>query len=115
MYLTRDVPPEDYVPLGGDGVKGVRRHRMLHPENSTRGFALRAYIIEPGGHTSMDTHQHEHGVYVLRGRVTVVVQGERIELGPGDVIHIAGGESHQFMNEGDTPVKFLCVRDFVNV
>jgi quercetin dioxygenase-like cupin family protein len=112
MYLTSDVDSEDYEVYDHPSMKGVRRRRFLNPENSAKNFALRAYIIEPDGHTSHDIHPHEHGVYVLSGEVTVRVNEKEILLHSGDVLHIKGNEPHQFFNRSDQLVKFLCVRDF---
>jgi quercetin dioxygenase-like cupin family protein len=114
MYLTSDVNAEDYEIYDHPGMKGVRRKRFLNPDNSAINFALRAYIIEPDGHTSFDIHPHEHGVYVLSGDVAVKVNEQEILLHPGDVLHIKGNEPHQFFNYSAEPVKFLCVRDFTS-
>lgn len=114
MYLTKDTNPEEYAIYEHPGMKGVRRKRFLNPDNSSTNFALRAYIIEPGGHTSHDMHPHEHGVYMLSGEATVTVEDKELLLQPGDVLHISGNESHQFFNRGSEPVKFLCVRDFTS-
>lgn len=112
MFLTKDVSDEEYEVYDHPGMKGVKRRRFLNPENSSKNFALRGYIIEPDGHTSFDIHPHEHGVYMLNGIVTVKVGEEEIHLKPGDILHILGNEPHQFFNHGSTPVKFLCIRDF---
>jgi quercetin dioxygenase-like cupin family protein len=114
MFLTKDASPEEYAIYNYPGVKGVRRKRLLNPDNSSKRFALRAYIIEPGGHTSFDIHSHEHGVYILRGEVSVKVDDQELILRSGDVLHISGNEPHQFTNRGAALVKFLCVRDFTS-
>jgi quercetin dioxygenase-like cupin family protein len=114
MYLTSDVEPEEYEFYDHPDMKGVRRRRFLNPENSATNFALRAYIIEPDGHTSFDIHPHEHGVYVLDGTVAVKIDDQEILLNPGDVLHIKGNEPHQFFNRSNELVKFLCVRDFIS-
>ena len=44
---------------------------------------MRYFAAQPGGHTSLDQHAHDHGVYVLHGRA-------RLRL-------------------GDEPFGFLCV------
>ena len=112
MYLTKDANPADYEIYESPGMKGVRRMQFLNPENSSKNFALRGYIIEPNGHTSYDIHPHEHGVYIMSGEVLVRVGEEELLLHEGDIIHIQGNEIHQFFNHGSELVKFLCVRDF---
>jgi quercetin dioxygenase-like cupin family protein len=112
MYLTKDVPPEDYEGYSKEGSKGVLRKDLLSPDNSATSFALRAFILESGGHSSPDIHAHEHGVYVLSGILQVKVGEELVELNPGDVIHIEANEPHQFFNPWPQAAKFLCVRNF---
>ena len=114
MFLTNDVSYQEYEIYEHPGMKGVKRRRLLNPENSSKNFALRAYIIEPGGHTSYDIHPHEHGVYMMEGIVTVKVSNQEVQLRPGDVLHILGNEPHQFFNHESEPAKFLCVRDFTS-
>ena len=114
MYLTNDVSYDEYEVYEHPGTKGVKRRRLLNPENSSKTFAVRAYIIEPGGHTSYDIHPHEHGVYMMTGTVAVYVEGQEISLHPGDVLHIGSKEAHQFFNRGSDLVKFLCVRNFIS-
>jgi len=114
MFLTKDISDEEYEVYDHSGMQGVKRKKLLNPENSSKNFALRAYIIEPGGHTSYDIHPHEHGVYMMKGIATVKVGNQEVQLEPGDVLHIIGNEPHQFFNHGVEPVKFLCVRDFTS-
>lgn len=114
MYLTKDVDPELYEDWDYPGVSGVKRKHLLNPENSAQNFALRAYIVEPGGHTAFDVHEHEHGVYILSGKLSVIIGDNELPLQPNDVIHIAAKEPHQFINRESEAAKFLCIRDFPN-
>ncbi len=112
MHLTKDVPPEDYEIYSKEGAKGFRRRKLLGPDDSITSFALRAFILDSGGNSSPDVHSHEHGVYVMSGVLQVKVGDQLLELSPGDVIHIAANEPHQFLNPRPQPAKFLCVRNF---
>ena len=112
MFLTRDGSIEEYEEYNQQGVKAVYRKRLLNQENSSKRFALRSYVIKPGGHTSLDTHVHEHGVYIMKGSVRVIVNNAELNLKAGDVIHIGSNETHQFRNDGSENVKFLCIRDY---
>jgi quercetin dioxygenase-like cupin family protein len=112
IYLTKDGSFEDYKQYISNGAKGVFRRRLLNRDNSSKQFALRAYIIKPGGYTPLDTHEHEHGVYIMNGTVKLTVNNSEIDLKAGDVIHIASNEPHQFRNESSEIVKFLCIRDY---
>jgi quercetin dioxygenase-like cupin family protein len=70
------------------------------------------YVIKPGGYTSLDIHEHEHGVFLMNGNVKVLVNDTELTLVVGDVLHIGSNEPHQFRNDSDEIVKFLCVRDY---
>ena len=55
---------------------------------------------------------HRHGTlhdmfYVLEGTLTVDVDGERRELGPGSFACVPPGVAHTFSNASDRPVRFL--------
>jgi quercetin dioxygenase-like cupin family protein len=112
MYLTSDSTLDEYEEHNQKGSKRVYQREFLNQGNSSKRFALRTYIIKPGGHTSLDTHVHEHGVYIMNGSVRVIVNDTELNLEQGDVIHIESNEIHQFRNDGSENVKFLCVRDY---
>lgn len=100
------VPTESYE---GDGtVAGTRRVLIGHREGASN-FSLRYFEIPPGGQSSFDQHDHDHGVYVLRGQARILMGSETVNVGPGDVFYIPPNESHQFRNTGDGPLGFLCV------
>jgi quercetin dioxygenase-like cupin family protein len=78
---------------------------------STR-FHVRYFEIAPGGFTSLERHQHEHVVVVLRGRGHVQLGGQVHVVGYGDTVYVAPQESHQFRNaSADEPFGFLCIVD----
>lgn len=112
MYLTKDSDLSDYEQVIDHGVVGVWKNRLLNAENGSSHFAMRTYQMESGGHTSLDRHKHDHGVYVLEGTPTAVVEGDSILLTPGDVLHVAGDEQHQFFNKADDLAKFICVKNY---
>jgi quercetin dioxygenase-like cupin family protein len=57
-------------------------------------------------------HSHdafEETVYGLTGRTTYTVDGETIELGPGDSTCIKRGVIHGFANHGEADASFLAI------
>ncbi len=50
--------------------------------------------------------EHEEGK-VKRGRLTAVVDGQRIEAGPGETATLPLGSAHRWWNEGDEPLEFV--------
>ena len=62
------------------------------------GFSMGMYLLPAG---SQDA-QHPHGadeVYTIQhGRAQLEVEGETIDVGPGDVISVDRGRDHHFLN-----------------
>jgi quercetin dioxygenase-like cupin family protein len=57
-------------------------------------------------------HSHdafEETVYGLEGVATFTLDGETVEIGPGDAVCIPRGTVHAFENRGDVDVKFLAM------
>jgi quercetin dioxygenase-like cupin family protein len=72
-------------------------------------FAMRRFIMEPGGGMPMHTNQVEHEQYVLRGEGRVVIGGETLEVTRDDVVYIPAGVPHSYDSIGDEPFEFICV------
>jgi len=74
-------------------------------------FAMRRFIIAPGGHTPLHGHDWEHEVLMLKGRGTLVYGEGREEhpLKKGNVAYVPPNELHQFRNAGRGDFEFLCL------
>ena len=72
-------------------------------------FALRRFIMEPGGGMPPHTNTVEHEQYVLRGRARIGIGGDVHDVRPGDVVFIPAGTPHWYAAEGEEPFEFLCV------
>jgi len=90
-------------------VRGVTVRWLIGPTEGARSFALRYFEIAPGKCTSLDRHEHDHGVLVLRGHGEVLLGEEVLELSFGDAVYVSPNEVHQFRCTGDAPLGFLCV------
>ena len=91
------------------GAVGATRQVLIGPDENSPHFHMRYFAVQPGGHTSLDQHAHEHGVYVLHGRARLCLGDNGYEISTGDVVYIPGNETHQFFTLGDKPFGFLCV------
>ena len=101
-----NVEAEAY-PRGG-AVGGSMRG-VIGPEDGAQNFAMRYFEITPGGQSSFDRHEHDHGVFILKGKARVLMGWEVHEVGPGDVVYIEPNEQHQFESIGEETLGFLCV------
>lgn len=99
------VPVREY----GEEFLGVTRQVIIGPDDVSNNFHLRYFRLEPGSHSHLESHAHEHGVIILHGRARVQLGGEFFEVKPYDAIFISGNDLHQFTPLGDEPLGFLCV------
>ena len=77
-------------------VEGRDTHGDIHLKALMSGDEMTLLEIRylPGAGTPMHVHQHESLVYVMSGRVAMVVGREHYELGPGDACHHPQGVPH---------------------
>lgn len=94
-----------------EGASGVRVKYLLHSGVGAERVQLRLFTLDVGGYTPLETHSHEHEVFILEGRALVRGGGEEVVVKPGDVIFIPSCEQHQFTNIGDEPLVFLCTKE----
>ena len=67
-------------------------------------------VMEKGCSIGMHPHEGESEVYyILEGEATVTDAAGTRKLQPGDAEICFDGESHTVINEGDEPLKMLCV------
>lgn len=72
-------------------------------------FAMRRFVIKPGGGMPLHTNTLEHEQYVLGGEARVQIGEEAHFVKQGDVVFIPEGVPHSYSNTGDMNFEFLCV------
>ncbi|MEU8620596.1 XRE family transcriptional regulator [Streptomyces sp. NPDC048623] len=112
---AHQVPLDELVgapPVGDPRVKArpIRRHgRTLYPLTRQPG-GLQAYkVIQEPGAEQPDPRVHEgyEWVYVLSGRLRLVLGEHDVELGAGEAAEFDTRVPHWFGPAGDRPVEFL--------
>jgi len=91
-----------------DGVKDVAMRLMVGRDDGAPTFAMRHFTVEPGGHTPRHQHNYEHEVYVVEGEGRVECDGAFESIRGGDALLVPANALHQFANESDEPLRFLC-------
>jgi len=104
-YKWEDVSIRAY----GDEFEGVTRQVFVGPSEDSNNFHLRYFRLEPGTHSNLERHPHEHGVLIVHGHAVVQLNDTFTEVGPQDAIFISGNDLHQFVVKGEEPLGFLCV------
>jgi len=100
-----DALPAEEVKAG----EGTTRQVLIGPEEGPN-FALRRFIMQPGGGMPLHTNTVEHEQYVLRGSAQVRIGDESHHVSAGDVVFIPAGVPHDYRaDEGEEPFEFLCV------
>ena len=64
LHLVRPNPA-NAVPVAMDGVKDTRMEILVGRQHGAPNFAMRHYVVAPGGHTPHHAHNYEHEVIVI--------------------------------------------------
>ena len=88
--------------------QGVTFQVLIGPAEAPN-FAMRRFIMEPGGGMPNHTNQVEHEQFVLRGQARIGIGEKVIEVKAKDVVFIPAGVPHWYQNIGPEPFEFLCL------
>ena len=84
------------------------RQVLIGPDEGPH-FALRRFIMQPGGGMPPHTNTVEHEQYVLRGRAHVGIGDQVHDVRAGDVVFIPAGTAHWYRAQPGEPFEFLCI------
>jgi quercetin dioxygenase-like cupin family protein len=87
---------------------GTARQVLIGPDEGPH-FALRRFIMQPGGGMPNHTNTVEHEQYVLRGSASVGIGEDVHEVKAGDVVYIPAGTPHWYKAHDGEPFEFLCI------
>ena len=100
--------------------EGVSRTR-LQPESEDRfvplrrelgvsSFGLNQMNLQPGQRGRIHRHERQEEVYlVLRGELTIGIEGEEETLGKGELIRVGPGLRRQVSNRGSRPLVMIAL------
>ncbi len=92
-----------------EGAEGATIRILISQTDGADKFAMRMFEIQPGGHTPLHSHPHEHEVFVLKGNGAFICEGKEHAIAAEHVVFVPGGVEHQFWNTGDSVLRFLCL------
>ncbi|MCF7823336.1 MAG: cupin domain-containing protein [Candidatus Marinimicrobia bacterium] len=90
-----------------DGEKTSKQ--ILISADEAPNFAMRRFIIEPGGFMPLHTNSVEHEQFCLGGEAEVVIGNETIIVKKNDVVFIPAGVPHSYKTLSDDAFQFLCL------
>lgn len=85
---------------------GVYVKDMLAGEHGM-GITNKYIKIEPQGEIQTHTHDVTEAFFILQGKASVLVNGERVELSAGNMIAAPAGQVHGLINQGAEDVILL--------
>lgn len=88
---------------------GVRDRFMIDGDETGQRFALVEHLFDPRA-LAAPMHRHhdeDEWSYVLSGRIGAIIEGQEVEVGPGDLLWKPRGQWHTFWNAGDEPASVL--------
>lgn len=106
-FRWESVPVLAYKEVGGP-FKDITR-QVLFDGDSDLPCQWRYFEIAPGGHSTLERHEHRHVVMVIRGAGRALVEDRVIGLALFDVVRIGPLTWHQFRATESEPLGFLCV------
>lgn len=60
------------------------------------GFSMGMYLLPAGGQDAQHPHSADEVYIIQGGRAKLEVEGESIDVGPGDVVSVDRGREHGF-------------------
>ena len=103
------VRRQSAVPLESVPGGTATSRQVLLDSDLMPNFAMRRFVMEPGGGMPLHTNTVEHGQYILRGRARVRIGNETVDVAAGDSVFIPADVPHSYDAQGDEPFEFLCV------
>jgi quercetin dioxygenase-like cupin family protein len=103
----QDVARLRYKDEGAAPFRDVTRQVLFaQPDQACE---LRYFEIAPGGHSTLERHEHTHAVLILRGRGMVRIDGSVQPIDRNDLVTIDPMTWHQFAAAADCALGFLCL------
>ena len=90
------------------GGKDTQRQVLIGSQQGPH-FAMRRFVMQPGGGMPRHTNTVEHEQYVLRGSATIGIGDKEFQVQQDDVVYIPAGVPHWYRAEGEEPFEFLCM------
>jgi quercetin dioxygenase-like cupin family protein len=107
--IQKNITAVPATPVAMPGAEKVHMQLLCGPGDGCPNFAMRRFIVAPGGCTPKHQHDYEHEVLVLAGTGMVFGNGREQSLKTGDALYVPANELHQFRNTGSGDLVFLCM------
>jgi len=92
-----------------EGASKLKVRWLITKEMGAPNFAMRLFEMEPKGYSPFHSHPWEHEVFIIEGGGLAVSEEGEKRFRAGDVVFILPNEKHQFKNNAEETLKFLCL------
>ena len=103
------VTVQDGCPVKYPGCEGIGV-RVVHPSNPSapaKNFGQVVFFVPPHVKLPPGSHENEECYYILRGKATMTLAGEPVEVTAGTFIHLPAWCEHGIENTGDDSLEVL--------
>ena len=93
------------------GAKQVTHRRLIDTPDGADRFVLTEFELAPNGSTPPHFHDWEHEIYVIEGKMGLVLPAEdrTVVVTAGDAVFIPRNEQHGFVSGPDENCRFIVV------
>ncbi|MCD6105154.1 MAG: cupin domain-containing protein [Thermosipho sp. (in: Bacteria)] len=104
--------PEKIEPIMIDGGK-IEKRILIGSKDGAKNFVMRLFKLKPSASTPHHSHDWEHEIFVLKGKIIAKSEKGDYEVEEGSFIFVPANEKHQFVNISDQDAEFLCLIPFI--
>jgi len=109
MIVSR---PEKVEPLIIDEGK-IEKRILIGSKDGAKNFVMRLFTLKPGASTPYHSHDWEHEIFVVKGKIMARSENGDYEAEEGSFIFVPANEKHQFVNVGEQIAEFICVIPYI--
>jgi quercetin dioxygenase-like cupin family protein len=95
--------------LSGDMLKNVLKKVLISPKEGWDGYVMRVFELGSEGYTPKHSHPWPHINYILKGKGILHLDGADHEIEAGSFAYVPKDIVHQFKNQGDETLSFICI------
>ncbi len=88
--------------------EGTSKQILISHEEGPH-FAMRRFVIEPGGFMPLHSNSVEHEQFCIAGEAEVVIGDEQVRVKKNDVVFIPANVPHSYRTTSAEAFEFLCL------
>ncbi len=108
MLLVKHWKGVEPVKIETEEAKAIK-YSLISAKDGAPNFAMRLFILPKDGKTPFHSHDWEHEIYIIKGKVKLKGKDKTWELGEGHAIYVPPNELHGMENIGDEEARILCM------